>query len=137
MSSTSDNTEKEMYEVFMLLSKVKALRWTDEEKSNLPKKYTETMVHIAYEKADLDFDRDNYYAILNGGGEHRKTLLKQHVKRTLGLFTWNYPVCDPPCEKRPLIGLCWYQRYGYSLPCGCAHLADHTFKTENVASNLP
>jgi hypothetical protein len=72
--------------------KLMELEWTDAEELNLPEKYTNSMVHIALEKADNDKDEKNFYAILNGDGAYRTLMLKKHIEGTLGVFEWNFSV---------------------------------------------
>ncbi len=71
-------------------NKLKELEWTDAEELTLPEIYTDLMVHIALEKADNDKDEKNFYAILNGDGAYRTLMLKKHIEKTLGVFTWNF-----------------------------------------------
>tara|TARA_Y100000310_G_C20167532_1_gene572081 strand:+ start:225 stop:428 length:204 start_codon:yes stop_codon:yes gene_type:complete len=34
----------------------------------------------------------------------------------------NIKSCDPPCERRPMLGRSWWKKLGYNYPCGCAEL---------------
>jgi hypothetical protein len=76
--------------IMQFANKLKELEWTDLEELNLPTKYTDTMVHLALEKADNDKDEKNFYAILNGDGEYRTLMLKKHIEKTLAVFEWNF-----------------------------------------------
>jgi len=76
--------------MLQFVNKLKELEWTDAEELTLPKIYTDLMVHIALEKADNDKDEKNFYAILNGDGAYRTLMLKKHIEKTLGVFTWNF-----------------------------------------------
>ena len=37
--------------------------------------------------------------------------------------------CNPPCEKRPMIGTSWWKLMGYNSPCGCC-LAEKKKRTD-------
>jgi hypothetical protein len=87
------NTNTENKTLFMMIqfaNKLKDLEWTDAEELTLPEKYTNLMVHIALEKADNDKDEKNFYAILRGDGPYRAIMLKKHIEKTIGVFTWNF-----------------------------------------------
>lgn len=93
MESKKQNTMTMNNSIKMMIqfaNKLKELEWTDAEELNLPEKYTDLMVHIALEKADNDKDEKNFYAILNGDGAYRTLMLKKHIEKTLGVFTWNF-----------------------------------------------
>lgn len=81
-----------MMMMIQFANKLKELEWTDTEELTLPEKYTDLMVHIALEKADKDKDEKIFYAILNGNGTYRTLMLKKHIEKTLGVFTWNFKV---------------------------------------------
>jgi hypothetical protein len=85
---TSVNNETTIKMMLQFANKLKELEWTDAEELNLPEKYTKLMVHIALEKADNDEDEKNFFSILNGDGEYRTLMLKKHIEKTLGVFTW-------------------------------------------------
>ena len=84
------NTQTPFKLMLQFANKLKELEWTDAEELTLPEKYTDTMVHLALEKADDDKDEKNFYAILNGDTEYRTLMLKRHIEKTLGTFTWNF-----------------------------------------------
>ena len=88
---TDMNTEQHKFAMMIqFANKLKELEWTDAEELTLPEKYTDTMVHLALEKADAEQDEKNFYAILNGDTEYRTLMLKRHIEKTLGVFTWNF-----------------------------------------------
>ena len=82
--------KNEMAMMLQFANKLKKLEWTDGEVLNLPEKYTDLMLHIALEKADADYDKRNYYLILNGDGKYRTIMLQKHIEKTIGVFEWNY-----------------------------------------------
>jgi hypothetical protein len=85
----TDNSSKLVFSS-EFASKLMELEWTDAEELSLPEIYTDLMVHIALEKADNDKDEKNFYAILNGDGDYRTLMLKNHIQKTLAVFRWNY-----------------------------------------------
>jgi hypothetical protein len=87
MNTQTENTFDMMLQ---FANKLKELEWTDDEELILPEKYTNIMVHLALEKADNQKDEKNFYAILNGDGAYRTLMLKKHIEKTLGVFSWNF-----------------------------------------------
>lgn len=76
--------------IMQFANMLKELEWTDIEILNLPEEYTNTMVHLAIEKADNKKDKKSFDLILNGDGKLRKQLLLKHIEKTKPCYIWNY-----------------------------------------------
>ena len=75
-------------ECLLIAAFLKHLEWSDDEMNTLPKKYTDLLVHIALEKADLDKDKENFYKILNRKNKKYRKLFEKHI--ILTNFDYNY-----------------------------------------------
>ena len=75
-------------ECMLIAAFLKHLEWSVDEMSTLPKKYTDLLVHIALEKADLDKDKENFYKILNRKNKKYRKLFQKHI--ILTEFDYNY-----------------------------------------------
>jgi hypothetical protein len=40
--------------------------------------------------------------------------------------------CEPPCEKRPMIGRSWWKQFGYNTACGCAYKAYENYEKKEA-----